>query len=159
MAPARTHTSSALGTLGIDNAPCLSDLGTRPCTLLARGRGMERTCKAAIVSAIAIGSAALRWERKWSEGCTMPLAGGGACFCYFSVLIKAVSSPCCSLEVASAALSVRRQEDWDAAHLWWPSLYCGSPARDNFGGQARGANLNSHCGVNPSGRTRTVNTS
>lgn len=47
-----------------------------------RGRGMVSSCKLAIISAIAIGSAALRWERKWSEDCAMPLAGGGACFCH-----------------------------------------------------------------------------
>lgn len=66
--------------------------------------GSASSCWIAITSAIAIGPA-LRWEADWSEDCAIPLPGSGACFCSFSVLIKAVSSPCCSLEVASAALS------------------------------------------------------
>ena len=67
-------------------------------------RGSASSCRPAITSAIAIG-AALRWGKKWSEDYAIPLTGRGACFSSFSVLIKAVSSPCCSLEVASAALS------------------------------------------------------
>ena len=73
-------------------------------------RGSASSCRSAITSAIAIG-AALRWGKKWSEDYAIPLTGRGACFSSFSVLIKAVSSPCCSLEIASAALppKVRRQ--------------------------------------------------